>query len=153
MAAVPESAEWILRAMNDQDRRTDQTATRPADLVTPPEDHPSPVRKVGKALLLGLYRLVRPVLRPILWRARTFFTQPALAEIADVKQLFLAETASLRHQIEIAGAELAVLRDELRERDRKHDGPAAGAIDGEDFDTLMSELRREVERQDRSGSV
>jgi hypothetical protein len=153
MAAVPESAEWILRAMNDQGRRADQAATRPADLVAPPEARPSPARKAVKALLLGLYRLVRPVLRPILWRTRAFFTQPVLAEITDVKQLLLAETASLRRQIEIADAELAVLRDEMSERDRMHEDGQAAAIDRKDFDALIADLRREVEAQDRGAST
>jgi hypothetical protein len=152
MAAVPESAEWILRAMNHQGQHTDQPATPPANLIVPPEES-SALRRGGKAVLLGLYRLARPVLRPILWRTRAFFAQPALGEIAEVKQLFLTEIASLRHQIEITGAELAILRDELREqaRDRKIDDSQAAASTDKDLDSLMSELRREVEAQDRSG--
>ena len=42
-----------------------------------------------------LYRLVRPVLRPVAWRLRTFFAGPLHDEIAALR----AEIAALRLEI------------------------------------------------------
>lgn len=59
--------------------------------ISPPAK-PS-LRSIGKRLLKPLWRLVRPVVRPLLWRGRTFLLGPATQELADLRaqQQLLAE--------------------------------------------------------------
>lgn len=42
-------------------------------------------RGIGKRLLKPFWRLVRPVVRPLLWRGRTFLLGPATQEIAELR--------------------------------------------------------------------
>jgi hypothetical protein len=72
MRPVPERAEWILRALTS--RRGSENLRAPA--------HRQPVnlRSMLKAVLFPFYRLIRPVVRPPLWRLRTFMTQPLATE-------------------------------------------------------------------------
>ena len=40
---------------------------------------------IGRRLALRLYRMVRPVIRPIAWRTRSFMLGPVLQELAELR--------------------------------------------------------------------
>lgn len=44
-----------------------------------------PQGSVGRRLAFRFYRLVRPVVRPVAWRIRTFMLGPVLQELAEMR--------------------------------------------------------------------
>jgi hypothetical protein len=115
MRPVPEPAEWIFTALTR--RRGSESFPAPA------HRQPVDLRSILKRVLLPLYRLIRPVVRPPLWRLRTFMTQPLVTEHQVERGLFAGLTAKLVgleaeiHRISLMQAqlleELEQMRDEL----------------------------------------
>jgi hypothetical protein len=49
-----------------------------------PSPHWAPRRMLRRAAAVSIWRLLRPIARPLLWRARTFFMADALRELAEL---------------------------------------------------------------------
>ena len=61
-----------------------------------------------RSVLWGVYGLVRPVVRPVMWRLRSFLTGPLREEIGALR----SEVAGLREVVERQRAQAEVSADE-----------------------------------------
>jgi hypothetical protein len=108
MTPVPEPAEWILRALTH--RRGSENFTAPARELP----KRSNLRSILKQALLPLYQLIRPFMRPPLWRLRAFMTEPFATERQAERDLLAGLTAKLGALDRISSMQ-AQLREELDE--------------------------------------
>jgi len=115
MTPVPEPAEWILRALTH--RRGSENFTAPA---REPPNH-SNLRSILKQALLPVYRLIRPFMRPPLWRLRAFMTEPFATERHADRDLLADLTGKLGalgadiHRISSMQAQLREELDQMRD--------------------------------------
>jgi hypothetical protein len=115
MTPVPEPAEWILRALTN--RRGSENFAAPA---REPPNH-SNLRSILKQALLPVYRLIRPFMRPPLWRLRAFMTEPFATERQAQRDLLAGLTAKLGalgadiHRISSMQAQLREELDQMRD--------------------------------------
>jgi len=77
-AAAPAAREVVL-----DPPQAVSMAAKPVSIQVPPAT--SPRRAVRDGVAHPIWRLVRPVVRPLLWRARAFFTADALSGLAELR--------------------------------------------------------------------
>jgi hypothetical protein len=123
MTLVPESADWIFKALTRGSADFPPARHEPHSLSPKSGRVHSDLRSIFKQIALPLYRLVRPLVRPLLWRLRSFMIGPLAAQLQAERDLLASFTAKLEGlgahihhmssmQAELR-AELNLLREEL----------------------------------------
>jgi hypothetical protein len=115
MTPVPEPAEWISRALTHRRGSSTAPAHRdPPSLSRKKGSEHSNLRSILKRVLSPLYRLIRPLVRPPLWRLRTFMTEAHRPE-RDLLAGLAARLLGLEADIHRISSMQAQLREELDE--------------------------------------
>jgi hypothetical protein len=90
MTAVPENAEWILRAILRDEHEPGIEVETPAVVAKP-----AGIKRIAKSTLRFLYRFVRPIVQPFGRRLREFLNAPVMTELALVKSQWAASEQEL----------------------------------------------------------
>ncbi len=77
------AAPGVREVVLDSPQAVTTAAARTIPIQPPPAA--SPRRSLRAAVAHPIWRLVRPVVRPVLWRARAFFTADALRGLAELR--------------------------------------------------------------------
>jgi hypothetical protein len=115
MRPVPENTNWIVQALKAHGQIKPANREAPVPMASQgqidplqlrleendqyvseaiPRPRSYPLRVILRTALYAIYRPIRPLVRSIMWRSRTFFSQPILEEIASSRLHMLGEFAS-----------------------------------------------------------
>ncbi len=132
--AAPRALRWLLPVARLLHRPGPEPALAPEPTLPAPASDVAPVAPLAgtsrmRGSVLAAYRLVRPVVRPVAWRSRSFLTGELMRELADV-----------RAKLDLA---LQRLPPDGRFQDRAALSPGAGRAAERMLLTLALESRRD----------